>query len=49
MTAAPKYQILEDVSYYGNGEPFWKLDLALPIDAHQRVAASRAISAWWGL
>ena len=37
MTAAPTYQILEDVSYYGNGEPFWKLDLALPIDAHHEL------------
>ncbi len=28
------YRILEDIAYYGNGEPFWKLDLALPADTH---------------
>ncbi len=27
------YRILDDIVYYGNGEPFWKLDLALPADA----------------
>jgi acetyl esterase/lipase len=33
MSAEQGYQILEDVIYYGNGEPFWKLDLALPVDS----------------
>ena len=37
MSAGQKYQILEDVSYYGNGEPFWKLDLALPVDTHPEL------------
>lgn len=37
MSDEQRYQILEDVVYYGNGEPFWKLDLALPIDAHNEM------------
>jgi acetyl esterase/lipase len=37
MTAEQEYQILEDVIYYGNGEPFWKLDLVLPIDSHHEM------------
>jgi len=37
MRAEQEYQILEDVIYYGNGEPFWKLDLALPTDSHHEL------------
>ncbi len=33
MSEEKGYRILEDIAYYGNGEPFWKLDLALPADA----------------
>ncbi len=32
MNEEQRYQILEDVVYFGEGEPFWKLDLALPVD-----------------
>lgn len=37
MNQEEKYQILEDVVYYGNGEPFWTLDLALPIDSYSEL------------
>ena len=33
MSEKQTYQIIEDVVYFGKGEPFWKLDLALPVDA----------------
>lgn len=34
MSEEERYRILEDVPYYGKEEPFWKLDLALPANAH---------------
>jgi len=37
MSEEQRYRILEDVVYYGNGEPFWKLDLALPLDSHNEA------------
>jgi acetyl esterase/lipase len=37
MSKEQGYQILEDVVYYGKGEPFWKLDLALPVDSHNQM------------
>jgi len=36
MSETQSYRLLEDVVYYGNGEPFWKLDLALPVDSHTK-------------
>jgi hypothetical protein len=32
MSEEQRYRILEDIQYFGNSEPFWRLDLALPLD-----------------
>lgn len=37
MNEEQRYQILEDVVYFGEGEPFWKLDLALPVNSGDQL------------